>query len=462
MDLSVVVPTHHEEGNIEPLITSVQQALEALGVEHEILIVDVGSADGTADRARVLGATVHLQTEPGYGGAIREGFRHARGEFVVTMDADLSHDPGFIREMWRRREEADVVIASRYVPGGSAEMPWVRYLLSRILNVTFTRVLALPLRDISSGFRMYRRRILPELHLTSRDFDILEEILMKVYAEGYRVIEIPMAYAPRRSGRSHAKLLGFARSYATTLYSMWKLRNSVFAADYDERAFNSWILPQRYWQRRRFRLILRMLEGCRGTALDIGCGSSRIVQALPDAVGLDIQLKKLRYLRKMGKPLVTGDLNRLPFGDGSFDTVICSQVIEHIPIDARIFAELARVTREEGILILGTPDYDRWRWLAIEWVYGRVMPGAYADEHVSHYTRDGLTRILEEAGFRVLSWDYVAGSELVLRAERTGAPVPRGLASLTLARSRAGLGRGGNETATGPPAGPPPAETSPT
>ncbi|MFN7971861.1 MAG: glycosyltransferase [Acidobacteriota bacterium] len=344
--LSVVIPTHHEEGNIEPLLSKVKAVLDTLGATYEIVIVDVGSGDATIGRAQAMGARAFVQGEPGYGGALRDGFRLALGEFVVTMDADLSHDPVFIKDMWARRNDADMIIASRYVDGGKAEMPLFRYVLSRILNVTWSFILSLPLKDISSGFRMYRRRILPGLKLGSRDFDILEEIVLKVYAEGYRVLEIPLAYAPRQSGRSHARLFGFAKSYARTLFSMWRLRNSLFSADYDERAFNSWIPPQRYWQRERYRIIMRMLAGTKGTTLDIGCGSSRIVQAMPKAVGLDILLKKLRYLRKMGKPLVTGDINQLPFATATFDTVVCSQVIEHIPIDIRIFRELARVTRE--------------------------------------------------------------------------------------------------------------------
>ncbi len=435
MDLSIVIPTHHEEGNIDTLLSSVRAVVERLGATYEILVVDVGSGDATVERARALGAQAWVQTEPGYGGALREGFARACGTWVVTMDGDLSHDPLFISDMWQRRHDAEMIVASRYVPGGKAEMPAARWLLSRILNVTWRFILSLPLHDISSGFRMYRRQILSDLKLQSRDFDILEEIIMKVYAEGYTVLEIPLSYAPRQAGTSHARLFGFAKSYARTLYKMWKLRNSLFSADYDERAFNSWIPPQRYWQRTRFRIIMDMLQGCRGRALDIGCGSSRIVQALPDAVGLDILLKKLRFLRKMGKPLCMGDLNALPFATASFDTVICSQVIEHIPIDPRIFAELGRVTREDGILILGTPDYGRLSWVVIEWFYGRLMPGAYAEEHISHYTREGLYATLREAGFEPERHAYVAGSELVIRARRTAAPVPQAFPSLKRARS---------------------------
>ena len=90
------------------------------------------------------------------------------------------------------------------------------------------------------------------------------------------------------------------------------LRNSVKAADYDSRAFDSWIPLQRYWQRARFRVIRSMVDGS-SRILDIGCGSSRIVQTLPQAVGLDMQIRKLRWLRASGRQLVQGSLSTLPF-----------------------------------------------------------------------------------------------------------------------------------------------------
>src|SRR5206468_1432521 len=106
------------------------------------------------------------------------GFAATTAPYIATMDADLSHRPVFVADLWRRRHEAEVLIASRYVPGGSAEMGWFRRLLSQILNRTYARALALPVRDLSSGFRMYHRNVLDGIELFARDFDVLEEILI--------------------------------------------------------------------------------------------------------------------------------------------------------------------------------------------------------------------------------------------------------------------------------------------
>jgi SAM-dependent methyltransferase len=100
--------------------------------------------------------------------------------------------------------------------------------------------------------------------------------------------------------------------------------------------------------------------------------------------------------------------------------VICSQVIEHVPDDDRIFDEFRRVLRPGGSLILGTPDYARWQWNVVEWVYGKVLPGAYAHEHITHYTLDSLRERLDRHGFEVLEHRYVFQGELIVRAWRRG------------------------------------------
>jgi SAM-dependent methyltransferase len=130
-------------------------------------------------------------------------------------------------------------------------------------------------------------------------------------------------------------------------------------------------------------------------------------------IGLDIQLHKLRYASRYGNPLVHGSIFELPFADASFDCVICSEVVEHIPAQEKPFDELTRVLKTGGRLILGTPDYDRWRWRALEWVYGRLSPGGYADEHITHYSRANLGPYLQGKGFAIESVAYVGGSEMI-------------------------------------------------
>lgn len=416
-EVSVIIPALNERENLEILLPAVREEFAQLGVAAEIVVVDGGSQDGTPEAARQRGARVVPQQERGYGGALLAGFAATAAPYIVTMDADLSHRPVFVHDFWRRRDEAEVLIASRYVEGGRADMGRFRKMLSVILNRTYSRALSLPLRDLSSGFRMYHRAALAGLAVHARDFDALEEILIRVHAEGWRVLEVPFHYMARGSGRSHARLFKFGWALLKTLGRMWRLRNSVAAADYDWRAFDSPIWLQRYWQRARHRTILGFIDDHDGT-LDIGCGSSRIIVDLPEAVGLDILQNKLRWLRGRHRRLIRASCDRLPFADGSFATVINSEVIEHVPDVPETWSEMWRVLRPGGILILGTPDYDRRLWWVLEWIYGKVLPGAYAHEHITHYTRRGLEARLRAAGYEVLECRYVGACEMIFKARK--------------------------------------------
>lgn len=416
-ELAVIIPALNERENLEILLPAVREEIAQLGISAEIVVVDGGSHDGTSEAAQQRGARVVSQRERGYGEALLAGFAATAAPYIVTMDADLSHRPVFLQDLWRKRDDAEVLIASRYIAGGRAEMGAFRKVLSHILNRTYSRALSLPLRDLSSGFRMYRRATLAGLSIRARDFDALEEILIRVHAEGWRVLEVPFHYMARGSGRSHARLFKFGWAFVKTLARMWRLRNSVAAADYDWRAFDSPIWLQRYWQRARHRTILGFADQ-RDGILDIGCGSSRIILDLPDAVGLDILQNKLRWLRFRHRRLVRASCDRLPFRDGSFATVINSEVIEHIPDAPEVWTEMWRVLRPGGTLILGTPDYDRWLWWVLEWIYGKVLPDAYAHEHIMHYTRKALAARLRIAGYEVLECRYVGSCEMIFKARK--------------------------------------------
>jgi dolichol-phosphate mannosyltransferase len=413
-DLSVIIPALNEGQSIGELVRRVDSRLRALGIAFEIVVVDGGSTDETCRRAIEAGATLVRQEGHGYAQALLTGFRATRAPYVLTMDADYSHDPDFLEALWTRRQQADLMIASRYVPGGHADMPWSRTVLSRLLNVVSRNVLSIPVRDMTSGFRLYRRKALIPLELQVQHFDVLIELLTRVYAQGWQVVEVPFHYRRRQSGRSHVALLRFSVAYARTLTRLWTRRNSVESADYDDRAFSSRIPLQRYWQRRRYAIVLGMLGGAEHV-LDVGCGSSKILEALPQAVGLDLNLPVLRFRRKTNRLLVNGDIRALPFKDECFDAVICSEVVEHLPYEARLFRELGRVLAKDGILIIGTPNYDRWQWRWLEWWYTRLLPAAHGQSHVEHYTETSLRKRLTEAGFEVSEADSICSAELILK-----------------------------------------------
>jgi dolichol-phosphate mannosyltransferase len=417
MDVSVVLPVKDERDNLRQLIPRLKAILDREGVEHEIIVVDGGSSDDTREEAAALGARVVMEHRRGYAGALETGFAEAKGDYVLTLDADMSHEPDFVAKMWRARERGDIVIASRYVRGGVAYTSFVRRTTSMMLNAVLRRMLSMPVRDMSSGYRLYRRAAVADMRFEGSNFEVLEEILVKAYARGFSAVEVPFTYFPRDAGRSHARLIQFGLDVGRSAVKLWKLRNSLESADYDERGYYSIIPIQRFWHHRRHRITVSWARGAE-RILDAGCGSSIIIQSLNHAVGMDFNFDKLRYLRRCSIPLVRGSAFALPFRDGAFDCVISSQVIEHIPYDEVLFAEMRRVMRPGATLIIGTPDYATIGWRVIEPIYGFLMPGGYRDEHITHYTREGLAEILRRHGFEVEEVAYIARSELIMRCRR--------------------------------------------
>ncbi|HEV2906084.1 MAG TPA: methyltransferase domain-containing protein [Actinomycetota bacterium] len=412
--VSVVIPVWGQH-NLARLVPSVRSTLRSMGVEHEVVVATKTGARRARAVVDSLGAALATAKGSGYGEILRAGLASATGTYVVTMDADFSHRPGYVRTMWHNRHRAEVLIGSRYVRRAYAEMTPTRRVLSRLLNLLYRKALALPYRDLSSGFRMYRADVLADIGLPeAQGLDVLPEMTVKAYCQGWRIAEIPFWYQGARPF-TRMRMFRLGMGYLTTLSRAFALRNSVKAADYDHRAFDSWIPLQRYWQRRRFRIIQDYVAD-EGWVLDIGCGSSRIVQTLPRVVATDLAIRKLRWLRAPGRPLLQADMNRLPFRSGAFGAVVCSEVIEHIPREEVRLEELVRVIAPGGVLVLGTPDYGKRMWRTLEWTYGKLFPGGYVKEHINRYDHEGLRAMLKGLGLEVEGVRYVGGSEMIFKA----------------------------------------------
>ena len=411
--LAVVVMASGDSDRLSLLLPQLRLELEGLQARYEILVVLGDDATGLCT-ARDHGARP-LAIDPwSYTDGLVAAFNATAADYILTMDADISDPPSFVRDLWRAREGAEVTVASRYCPGGRAHMSGGRRLFSPWVNAAFSRGLSLAVRDMSSGFRIYKGAVVRNHRYVSRGVEILQEALVHAYAEGWRVQEIPFEYRARPRGSSARRMFNVGTAYVRTFARMWRLRNSIATADYDDRAYDGAIWLQRYWQRARFRHVTELAAG-EGPVLDVGCGSSRIIGALAaGSVCVDILMTKLRYARKFGKTLVQASGGALPFGDESFSCVVCSQVIEHVPADVPILDELCRVLKTGGRLVLGTPDYSRWEWVLMEKLYGFAAPGAYADEHITRYTRDGLAADFAARGFQVEDVRYVGRGELIL------------------------------------------------
>lgn len=229
--LTVMIPAYGEAENLRLLLPEIKKITENLAVPSEIIVLD---AESPVDDTQAVCAENQAKwvTRTGgnrYGDAIRTGIRTCTGDFVITMDADGSHNPQFIYKLWDRRMDADVVIASRYVPGGVTENPWLLVAMSRLLNITFKLFVGMPVYDISNSFRLYRGDLLRSIEPKYANFDILEEILAKIiwgnFTPSAVIIEIPFRFEQRKYGKPKRNLLVFTAQFVTALFKLRWLRS---------------------------------------------------------------------------------------------------------------------------------------------------------------------------------------------------------------------------------------------
>jgi glycosyltransferase involved in cell wall biosynthesis len=209
----IIVPTYNEKGNIEPLV----ERLLAQPLALTVVIVDDNSPDGTGAVADRLAAehsgqiiVIHREGKLGLGTAYIAGFRRALADgasFIITMDADFSHPPEKIPELVAKAQQGfDLVIGSRYVPGGRAvECTLPRKMLSWGANAFARTLLGLKAHDTTAGFRCYRQDVLASVDLDnifSDGYSFLMEMLYKVQRKGWRIGEVPIVFHNRQQGVS--------------------------------------------------------------------------------------------------------------------------------------------------------------------------------------------------------------------------------------------------------------------
>lgn len=226
-ELSVVLPAYQEAENLRVLLPRLAAVLGDLPGGAEVLVVDtMQPMDDTAAVSAAAGA-VYVNRAGGnaYGDAVRTGIARAQGCYILFMDADGSHDPEFIAEMFARRGPRNLVVASRYVAGGDTENPPSLILMSRLVNLVYALVLGIRCRDVSNSFKLYPAALIKPLILKCANFDVVEELLVKAARRepGLAIIELPFVFKKRQFGQTKRNLFLFMLTY---LWSLVRLRFS--------------------------------------------------------------------------------------------------------------------------------------------------------------------------------------------------------------------------------------------
>jgi len=207
----IIIPTYNEKENIVNLIGEILK----LNKGFQIIIVDDNSPDGTGEIADKLSfqhkevEVIHRKGKLGFGTACIQGFKHALSsgaDYIFEIDADFSHDPKELPVFLESIQKYDLVIGSRYINGISV-VNWElwRLLLSKAANQYVRLITGLPISDVTTGFRCFKRRVLEKIDLDkirSMGYSFLIEITYRVYREGFRIKEIPIIFENRRKGQS--------------------------------------------------------------------------------------------------------------------------------------------------------------------------------------------------------------------------------------------------------------------
>ncbi len=219
--VSVIIPVFNEEATVGDIVTRTKKTLEKIGVAYEVLVVDDGSDDRSADVAQERKAIVLRDSHQGKGFALRSGFRQAKGELVVTLDADGSHQPEEIPLVLRyiMEDKADFVVGSRFSnsEANKAKIPKINRTGNRLFNNLTGYLTGVKISDSQSGFRAIRAALIKKMKLSSHGYEVESEMLVKALRMGARVTETPISFDQRTVGNSKLDPL---RDGARILYAI--------------------------------------------------------------------------------------------------------------------------------------------------------------------------------------------------------------------------------------------------
>jgi dolichol-phosphate mannosyltransferase len=234
----MVVPTYNERARLAELVQALFGAAQSAALDLELVVVDDNSPDGTGALADELARdrpmhVLHRTGKLGLGTAVIAGFKVASAPVVGVMDADFSHPPSLVPSMLAvyRATNADLLVASRYIPGGSTpEWPWSRRLMSRVACLLARPIT--PIRDASSGFFLIRRALTEGVSIQAGGFKICLELAIR--ARPTRLVELPYRFDDREEGESKMSFLEAAKYLVQLkdLYSAVFLRRAAVAPHY--------------------------------------------------------------------------------------------------------------------------------------------------------------------------------------------------------------------------------------
>lgn len=231
MGISVVLLAVNESENLKVLFPKILSMLDKTGTSYEVLLID--SAKATDDTAAVCAQFPSVryinQEEPRYAGAFRTGIKYSKEDHILVLDADGSHDPEMIPQLYAKSMEGyDLVIGSRYCKGGRTHDAFFSFVMSKVLNLIMRLVIGVRAKDISTSYRIYQTEQIKGVTLTCENYEVLQEVIlrMKKNKKNFRIAEVPITFEKRLFGESKRRLMSFILTYVKTLFRFIRIRFS--------------------------------------------------------------------------------------------------------------------------------------------------------------------------------------------------------------------------------------------
>ncbi len=406
--LSVIVPVFNERITVRKLLARVR----AVPIAKQIVIVDDGSTDGTADVVRAVVAEgddeqnrVHALFHArnlGKGAAIRTALPHVSGQITLIQDADLEYDPSEYPALIAPilSGQADVVYGSRFLGTPRRVLLFRHALGNKFLTFLSNLCTDLNLTDMETCYKVFRTDVLRQIRLVANRFDVEPELTAKIARLGCRLYEVPISY----HGREYWQ--GKKTNWRDGLAAVWTILKYAYV-DERENADEGYTTLQRMRHAQRYNAwVWRQLQPYVGDrVLEVGCGVGSFTQFLRDRDRVLATDSNERYLRRLRTSFERFDNVEVRAIDWEgpdvealrerFDTVVCLNVLEHIANDDAALDTFASLLEPGGRLVLQVP--------AMRALYGAIDR---AIEHVRRYELDELTAQLRRHGFEIVTARY--------------------------------------------------------
>jgi len=379
----------------------------------EVIAIDGHSTDGTVEYLQGNGVKVVLQQRLGRGNATIEGVGHSSGDAIVFLSSDGNEDPLDIPRLIEKLKDSEIAIASRFMKGGRSDDSDDPLLIRRFGNRFFTFLVNLiwkaNVTDSTNGLRAIRRSVWNRLGIDSRYHEVEFQMTIRAAKLGMKVAEIPTVEGRRIGGSRYASTAKMAWTFTKFLLrEMWIGNRFEPQADdmkrdvqrHYDRIAHVYERRKRDFYLRMIRENVKQLGGRR--IVDLGCGTGTALSWFDgDRVGVDFS-RELLGLAHKGPDYVLADVEACPFRNESFDSVLCLDVIEHLP-SLKVIDEANRILSRRGVFLLSTADKKYELVLDVLEKLGLKLP----EGPHNWRSRKEIYRKLLSTGFSCIRWSRV-------------------------------------------------------